>query len=46
MDSMGQYEWALMLLLGLGLAVWELLALRRTQRRDRERQRRQDERQG
>jgi hypothetical protein len=36
MDSIGQYEWAVMLLLVLGLAVWELLALRRAQRRDRE----------
>jgi hypothetical protein len=36
-DSIAQYEWAVMLLLVLGLAVWELLALRRAQRRDRER---------
>jgi hypothetical protein len=35
MDIIGQYEWAVMLLLVLGLAVWELLALRRSQRQDR-----------
>ncbi len=36
MGSIARYEWALMLLLVLGLAVWELLALRRAQRRDRQ----------
>ncbi|SDB71023.1 hypothetical protein [Belnapia rosea] len=37
MEALAQFEWALILLLVLGLAVWELLRLRREQRRDRAR---------
>lgn len=35
MEALAQFEWALILLLVLGLAVWELIRLRRDQRKDR-----------
>ncbi|MFO1415231.1 MAG: hypothetical protein U1F10_15270 [Burkholderiales bacterium] len=37
MASLAQWEWLLILALVLGLAVFELVSLRRSQRRDRER---------
>lgn len=33
---MGRYEWAIIEFLVLGLCVWELVNLRRSQRRDRQ----------
>jgi hypothetical protein len=37
LETLAQFEWALMLLIVLGLAVWELVRLRREQARDRNR---------
>jgi hypothetical protein len=34
MEALAQFEWALILLLVLGLAVWELIRLRRDRRKD------------
>lgn len=34
MAALAQFEWALILLLVLGLAIWELIRLRRDRRRD------------
>lgn len=34
MAVLAQFEWALILLLVLGLAIWELIRLRRDRRRD------------
>lgn len=34
MAALAQFEWALILLLVLGLAVWELIRLRRDKRKD------------
>lgn len=39
MEAVAQFEWALLLLLVLALAVWELVRLRRVQARDREKAR-------
>jgi hypothetical protein len=36
MDRLAQWEWLLIELLVLGVLVWELWSLRRSQRRDRE----------
>jgi hypothetical protein len=38
MALLAQWEWLLILAVVLGLAVWELVSLRRTQRKDRERE--------
>lgn len=37
--AVAQWEWLLILLGVLGLAIYELVSLRRSQRRDRERER-------
>jgi hypothetical protein len=34
MEALAQFEWALILFLVLGLAVWELIRLRRDKRKD------------
>jgi len=39
---LGRWEWALIELIVLGLAIAELIAIRRVQRRDRETRRRAD----
>jgi len=42
LSFLGQWEWLLIEALVLGLAVFELVSLRRSQRRDRERAQRAD----